>query len=519
MKNKNWLLLILLALTCFLFLFRLGTPSFFDGDEPKYAQVVKEILTRGDWITLHYNQEIWFDKPPLYFWIAAFFSLFRGISELSVRLVAAIAGILTVFTTYKLGKEMFGEKVGLGAGFMLAAALQFIIQSRICVVDTTLTLFLTLSILCFYLFYQKRKTPYLWGLYAAMGLAVLTKGLIGILIPGMAIFLFLLIKKELDLIPKLLNIVGIIMFLIIGTPWYIVEWQLHGQKFLDLVLGFLFLSRFSSAVDNQPGPWYYFFLVILLGFFPFAYLAPYALVRAFKKWKESAFLLNLTFIIPVFIVFSIASTKLPNYVLPIYPFLAILGSKLWFDFADSAEKKEFKAGMIFSYCLFVLTIGLLGIGFILLGKMQFQKEFLILLPHLQLLGSLILIAGVLHLIFLFAKKYTWAMGSLVALSVALIFILTNYTLPQVESFKASPALGKEIQKLTKPDESIGAYRLGIRPSVVYYSDRKVVWVDDENSILKSPVKYCFIIKSDFDNLKINPSKIVAKKWDLLLIEK
>jgi hypothetical protein len=175
--------------------------------------------------------------------------------------------------------------------------------------------------------------------------------------------------------------------------------------------------------------------------------------------------------------------------------------------------------MILSYCLFILTIILLGLGFILLGKIQFQKEFLVLLPQLQLLGSLILIAGAVHLVFLLTQKYVWAMGSLICLSAILIFILAAYTLPQVENFKAAPALGKEIQKLTEADESIGAYRLQIRPSVVYYADRKMVWIDEPSALSKVAVKYILITRSDFEALKINRAKIMAQKWDLLLIKK
>jgi len=514
----------MLALTVFLFIFRLGGFTFFDGDEPKYAQVTREMIRTGDWATLHYNQEAWFDKPPLFYWIAVLFAFIRGgLNEFSMRLVAALAGLLTVFTTYKLGKELFGEKVGIVAGFILPVGLQFILQSRICVLDTLLILFLTLSMFYFYQFYEKRKNIYLYGLYASVGLAVLTKGIVGMLLPGCAIFFFILFRKEWKLILKLLNPLGIFIFLAITAPWHIVEWQRHGDRFLYLVFGFLFASRFSVAVDNQRGGWYYYFPSLLLGFYPFSFLIPYSFIKALKKWSQKEYLLILCFIIPNFIVISSAVTKLPNYAFPMFPFLAILIAKFWIDFVNAEDKKPYKWGLIASYLLFIFSGALFTIGLLLLGK-QFPETLKVLIPQVRLIAYTFAGFSILHLIFFLKRKYKLAFASLIFMSVVVVLILIMSALPTLEKFKTSPPLGKLVQSLTQPDEVVGAYKLQIRPSVVYYPNRPTAWLESEEALfdfIGQPKKaYFFVAKNEYEPIKgklKGKTKIVKETWDLLLL--
>ncbi|MBU1026261.1 MAG: glycosyltransferase family 39 protein, partial [Candidatus Margulisbacteria bacterium] len=280
MKNK--LIFILIILSTILFFFKLGSFSLYDAAETTYGEFIKQIRLTGDWLTLHYNGEIIFDKPPLYYWLASIATFLFGFNEFAVRFWAAISGVLTVVTTFYLGKHFYNEKVGFYSGLIVMTAFQFLIQSRIAEIDILLTLLLTSAFLFFWLGYHEKKPYYYWLFYATMSLAVITKGIIGLALPGFAIFLFLLFKKELNRILEMQIPAGILIVLVIGAPWYIAEWLMHGDKFTEFVLGFLFMSRFKGVVAGHPGPWYYYFLAIILGFAPWSHFLPYSLIRTWK---------------------------------------------------------------------------------------------------------------------------------------------------------------------------------------------------------------------------------------------
>lgn len=290
-KNKNYGIIILIILASVLFLFQLGSFSLYDAAETTYGEFIKQIHLTGDWITMHYNGEIIFDKPPLYFWLASLATLLFGFGEFAIRFPAAIAGIFTVVTTYFLGKTFYNQRTGFLSAIIVMTTFQFLIQSRIAEIDILLTLLITLAFLFFWYAYQSGKAYFYWLFYVVMALGLLAKGIIGIAIPGFAIFLFLLFKKELGKIWEMHIPVGILITLLIGAPWYIAEGYLHGKVFLDFVIGFLFMSRFGGVVAGHPGPWFYYFLALLLGFAPWSHFLPYAFVRTFRKWQESPALL------------------------------------------------------------------------------------------------------------------------------------------------------------------------------------------------------------------------------------
>ncbi|MBI5078681.1 glycosyltransferase family 39 protein, partial [Candidatus Saganbacteria bacterium] len=291
---RHWTFIaILLPLAFSLFFFKLGSFSLYDAAETTYGEFVKNILHTGDWITMHYNGQIIFDKPPLYFWLAAMLSKVIGFSEFAMRFWAALAGVLTVIITYFLGKAFYNEKVGFLSGIIAMTAFQFLIQSRIAELDVLLTLFITSSLLFFYAGYQANKRKYYLLAYFPMALAMLIKGLLGVALPGCAIFLFLLFKKEPHKIKELRIIPGFFIIALIGLPWYAVEYLRHGKVFLDFALGFLFLSRFQGVVSGHTGPWYYYFLALILGFAPWSHFLPYGLWQTFKNRKNDPELLIL----------------------------------------------------------------------------------------------------------------------------------------------------------------------------------------------------------------------------------
>ncbi|MFC1511188.1 ArnT family glycosyltransferase [Candidatus Margulisiibacteriota bacterium] len=514
--NKSLLLLIVLA--GLLFFFKLGSFSLYDAVETTYGEFIKQIRLTGDWITMHYNGEIIFDKPPLYFWLASIATFIFGFNEFAVRFWAAICGVLTVATTFYLGKSFYNQKVGFFSGLITMTAFQFLIQSRIAEIDILLTLLITASLL---FFWQKK---YLL-MYLAMALGVLTKGIIGATLPGFAILLFLLFSKDLKRLKEMKIIQGTVLCSLFAVPWYAVEWLLHGQRFTEFVLGFLFLARFQGVVAGHPGPWDYYIYALILGFAPWSHFLPYSLIRTWKNTRRSLHLsispspelLSLCYIVPVFVVFSIAKTKLPSYMLPIYPFLAIMVGKLWADFLGS-EQQTMRRGMLIANILLAIVVVMIIIGFSILGTANYSGQYQELMPNLLLLAG-VLVAGSIISVGAFAlRKYKISFTAIPVMVFIISLILTTQTLPAVEKYKGTKELAQKVAAVIKPGEDIAAYKIGNRPGVVFYNSKPVIFLEDEKGLegfLLYKNGYLFTTKEEVKNIKFG--RVFEKKGELVVL--
>jgi 4-amino-4-deoxy-L-arabinose transferase-like glycosyltransferase len=175
-----------------LFFFRLGSHALWDRDEGLQASTSKDMILNSNWITPTYNGENFYDKPALFNWFVAISFLIFGFTEFAARLPAAIFGWGGVIVTYYLGRKMFNAKTGFLSAVILATSAEYIVLSRVVVHDISLTFFTTLALAFFYIGYQnenKRRLKFLLG-YAALGLAALAKGPVGLLLPVMVIGCF-----------------------------------------------------------------------------------------------------------------------------------------------------------------------------------------------------------------------------------------------------------------------------------------------------------------------------------------
>ncbi|MCG6156278.1 ArnT family glycosyltransferase [Rubinisphaera margarita] len=373
---------LILLLTCgCVFFFNLGGARLFDEDEPKNAECGREMHERGDWIVPTYNYELRTDKPIMLYWLMlTSFEVF-DVSEFSARLPSAIMATGTVLLVYHIGRMMFGHAVGLWGGLILASGLMFVTSSRISTPDATLISFITLSIFLFVRSQVRTEKGWAtpdetqgprafmpqryWGflaLYAVMGLAVLTKGPVGFLLPCAVIGLYLMCRagapylpvgldwrKPFDLADELLHylvsffapsrffpalwamrpLTLVAVLALVALPWYITVGIVTDGAWLEGFLGGHNVGRFSSAMEGHSGPIFYYVVAIMAGFFPWSVFLPITLYLAvMKRWKWPQDHQGLLFLLcwaGVYVVFfSIAQTKLPNYVLPAYPPLALL---------------------------------------------------------------------------------------------------------------------------------------------------------------------------------------------------
>ena len=508
---------ILIVLAGLLYFFKLGSFSLYDASEASYGEIIKQIVKTGDWITLHYNGEILFDKPPLYFWLATLATYIFGFNEFAIRFWAAVAGVLTVIVTFFIGKVFYNARSGFLSAIVLMTSFLYLIQSRIAIMDILLVLFLSLVFLFFYLGYQTLRPGYYRLSYLALALAVLTKGLIGLALPVMAIALFLFFKGELRRLYKFEILPGIIIILMVAAPWYLAEWFLHGERFVQFVLGFMFISRFQTAVEGQAGPWYYYFLVLLLGFAPWSQYLPASLWRTWKNRINSPELLCLCYILSTFILFSIANTKLPNYILPLFPFLSITVGKLWHDFWLE-KQTDLKKGMSIANLFFAIVIILIIIGASIAGS-NYSGPYQALMPNLLLLASVLTIGALISISSYFFKVYSISFYAIPTTVFLITFILTTQTLPAVEKYKGTKELAAEVGRIIKTQERIAAFDVGNRPGVVFYNTKTILFLKNDKEavdFLKQKKGYCFTTLSHLDNLKPY-AKVIAQQGELAVL--
>ncbi len=335
-KNKEILLIFLLLLLCFiLFFLHLGARPLWDTDEGMHASTSKDMVLSGDWITPTFNGVNFYDKPVLHNWFVSLSFLIFGFTEFAARLPAAILGLGGVILTYLLGRKMFGPMAGFLSGAILVTNVEYTLLSRSVIHDISLAFFMTLALFLFYMGWldDKNRKKYFLSFYASMGFAVLAKGPVGVLLPALIIVFFLLLKKRLNFLREMEIGWGILFFLCVAAPWYILI-SLRNQDYGGYFFIYNNVMRFLSPRARHHQPFYYYFLALLGGFFPWSCFLPFSLFQAlqgeFKKMKEGPLFLILWFLV-IFVFFTLASSKLSTYILPLFPAASLLVGSLWAD--------------------------------------------------------------------------------------------------------------------------------------------------------------------------------------------
>ena len=314
-----------------------------DTAESNYALTAKEMVQSGDWISPQIYGHYWYDKPIFYYWeLALSYSLF-GFTEMASRLPAALLGIASLLFTYWFARHVYGEKVGWLSAIILGTSVEFWLLSKAVITDSTLFLFMSGAVAFFYLGYAENR-KYYWLCYVFAALATLTKGPIGILLPGLACFLFLAYNKDLKEMFHVHLISGLALFTLICGSWYGTMCYLHGSDFLLNFLGVHNFLRATVAEHPSHNKWYFYLLIYLIGFAPWSFTLPYSL---FKKWKQKQLDLrsarDVTQLLIIYAIvvngfFELIATKYTTYTFPGLFSLAILTALVYQHLEFRIEK-------------------------------------------------------------------------------------------------------------------------------------------------------------------------------------
>ncbi len=330
MTIKNKWLCIAGILIAVLYLWHLGNYPLINPDEGRYAEVPREMIASGDFITPRLNGVEFFDKPALQYWMSAIFMMVFGQNEYAVRLFPALCALGGIACIYVLGTKMFDQKTGFKAALILATSLLYFILSSINILDMAVSFFITLALTMFYLFSISYEKKYLYIFYAAMALGVLAKGLIAIVLPGVIIALYAAITRQGQLLKRSFSLLGVILFFLITVPWFYLVCRANPDFFQFFFIEQHFL-RYTTKMYDRFQPWYFFIPCLILGVFPWTgfLLAsliqkPKAVLNALKNSianKQYIFLLLWAGVI--FCFYSMSGSKLIPYILPCFAPLSV----------------------------------------------------------------------------------------------------------------------------------------------------------------------------------------------------
>ncbi len=313
--------IILLLLFSYIFLFHgIGDYSLKEPDEGRYAEIPREMNELHDYTVPHLNYVRYFEKPPLLYWADALSYKAFGISEWAFRFPNAFAAFLVALLLYAFGRQWLGEKTGFLSALILLTSIAFFSMARIVTTDMLFTLFLFLSLAGFCEYYRSGKAPFIYLFYGAAAVATLAKGPVAVILLGGTIIVFLVTEKNLRFIRSMKFFPGIALYCVITLPW-IIAISLREKGFLYFFFMDQHVLRFLTSKHKRSGPIYYFLPVLFGGLFPWSVFIPRALA---DTWRKRELRLLLIWSTIVFLFFSVSGSKLPPYILPMFPSMALI---------------------------------------------------------------------------------------------------------------------------------------------------------------------------------------------------
>lgn len=465
MPRKYWLMLFMAAAV--LLFAGNGSLLVTDSVESNYALTAKEMVLSGDWLSPQIYGHYWYDKPIFFYWLTALAYKIFGFTEFASRFFPALFGLGGLALVAWGGSKLDNERSGFCSALVLLSSVEFFLISKSVITDAVLFCFFSATLLFFYLGYRDGKASYWYIMYAAAGFSVLTKGPIGVLLPGLIITLFLLWQRDWRVLKRMHLASGTLLCLAVAVPWYAAMYSLHGSDFINTFFGTHNFLRATVSEHPRDDVFYYYALVNLLALFPWSGLVPWTVY----KWQQAGrpklteqqrFLLLWALV--VFVFFQCMATKYLTYTYPLlFPASLLLGSLL--------DKQA--ACVDGGYMFFVgggLGVLLVGAWFVV-SQQIIASELLFLLP-------LSLIIGVLldYIILLCSGKRAYSIAAMsVVFYIALVF---SIAVPFSEQ-RSAKDLGEMLT--AQQVQEIGLY--GKYPtSAVFYSSSKIVKLLHEQEV-------------------------------------
>ena len=363
-RNEKRDLGLLFAFAAIILLAANGSLTITDPVESNYALTAKEMIASGDYISPRIFGNYWYDKPAFFYWEMIASCLIFGVNEFALRFPSTVMGLSSLALLYFFARRLYGHGTAILAGSLFASSVGFWYVGKAVITDMTLFFFMSATMVSFYLGYAEKKRSRYYAAFFFAGLAVLTKGPIGFLLPGLLLAVYLVLRKDAKELLHLRWCGGMILFLLVGGSWYYIMVQLHGEDFLGTFFGTHNFLRATVSEHPRDDVWYYYILLFLAGFFPWSLV--FVGQAAKRLWQEKGALLRracgegdtlflLVWALGTILVYQCMATKYPTYTFPsLFP-IAILAARLFKNF-NRKRMNIFVAAMGALYLtLFVLV--------------------------------------------------------------------------------------------------------------------------------------------------------------------
>ena len=539
--------LFMIAVSALLLLTNLGETSLWDIDEPRNAGCAADMLAHGEWIVPTFNGELRSHKPVLLYWLMMSAYAVFGVNEFAARFWSAVLSIGTVLATYHLGCRLFNRSIGLWAGVVLATSLNFVVIGRAATPDAAFLFFTTLALALFATATlptgedvtpeSARRQPSwrrLTLVYMMMALAVLTKGPVGVVLPTSVMVLWTfwnprrLEKLSSETIGidatrwrrigqlfsptqmlsaawSLKPLTALAVLCTVALPWYVAVGVRTEGRWLAEFLGQHNLGRFLTPMENHRGPIFYYVLALAMGFLPWSLMIGLTLwqqiqrLRQRHQWNESYRYLA-CWVGVFFVFFSIATTKLPHYMIPIYPALALLTAATVHSIITGEAPALARWLPVSAGLLMLVGVGFL-VGLPLAARRYFPGDEVI-----GLVGLAPLVGGAICLVLLRRERVAAAMQCFAAFAVILLAVMFGFLQQRIDRHQHSIDIVETIRRAGGDDATVAAFRY-LRPSWVFYYGRPIVHFTERGQVqsLFADSPNAFLILQDHDLAGIESS--------------
>ncbi|MDP3025344.1 MAG: glycosyltransferase family 39 protein [candidate division Zixibacteria bacterium] len=477
--------LILLVLGFFFLVLGNGILSLTNPDEVFYVQSAKEMAQQHTWMTPYLFGQPQFEKPILTYWVLRLSFLIFGISNFGVRFFPAIFGILGVLSVYFLGWYGFkDEKKAFLSALILMSGVVYIGLARTVYTDMIFSIFILLSLVSFYWGYssENKKTPGILLFFVFSGLAVLTKGPLGLLMPFLTVAAFLLIEKNLKFIFCRASLWGIFIFSVIAIPWYAFMIAKYGHSFTYEFFYNDHIRRILEAEHSRNDTWYFYPMTIVLCTFPWSLLTVASLIflplRVFEKNRSFHIFLG-CWIVAVFLIFQFAHSKLVSYIFPLFPALALLTGDFVYGALSSVSRNRI--------LLFVLLASSLILLAIPLGLITSWDKYSIYLsskiPVYATIAAFAFLGGII-MYFIFKNKLLKS-TYLLALVPAVLLVIAVSISSDLEPYLSSKNACRYLSDIQNLNGTVLCSKFFAR-GVKYYTGKEVAAVDINGTPFFSP---------------------------------
>lgn len=336
MTSKTLWIVAALVLSAVVWFGMLGYRDLADPDEGRYAEIPAAMVNASDWVTPRLNGILYFEKPPLQYWATAAIYTVFGQSATTARLWTALAGFALIVIASSLTLALFGTRAAIIAWCLTISGFMFITSGHMLSLDMSLALFVNAALACLIMSRTRpagSRSPGHWMTlgWVFLALGTLTKGPVAVVLVAGPVAIYMLWQRDWSLIRHCFRPLDLLLYLLITVPWFVAVDVRH-PGFANFFFIHENFQRYTSTIHSREGPIYYFAALLVVGAFPWIVASLGSLIRPGFKWKPQPGVgfepVRLLWLFVVFVVafFTISQSKLPGYVLPVFPALAVISA-------------------------------------------------------------------------------------------------------------------------------------------------------------------------------------------------